>query len=200
MNNILPLLIFCCSAMISPGPNNLMLMNSATNFGVRRTIPHYLGVCLGSPVLFFFVAIGLGAVFTQYTWIKPMLMVLGVTYIIYLAWQIAQPITSDATIKTIRKPLTFLQAASFQWVNPKAWIMAISITSIFSFSDHFLINAICISMLLFFVCLPCGGVWLWLGKQLTRIFRKDTHRLRFNQAMAIFLIASVVYPMIRILL
>lgn len=190
MNDFIPLLLFAISTTFTPGPNNIMIMNSGMHFGIKKSLPHYLGICFGFPAMVLMVALGLGAVFLEYVWIKHVLKILGSMYMLYLAWQILIS-SSKATIGQVRKPLSFLQAAMFQWVNPKAWLMAIGTISIFAISSHYLNNAIIISVVYFLMCIPCIGAWLLFGKFLQRILKKDSHRVWFNILMALALVGSI---------
>lgn len=190
MKNLIPLLLFTFSSSFTPGPNNFMIMNSGLNFGIKRSMPHYWGICLGFPVMFLIVALGLGAVFTKYSWVKECLKILGSIYMLYLAWQI---LTSNkkATMTHAPKPLNFLQVVLFQWINPKAWLMGIGAISIFTLSNNYIDNAILISAIYMLMCLPCVGAWLVFGTALQHILKKDSHRAWFNIIMAIALVASI---------
>lgn len=189
MNDFLPLLLFAVSTTFTPGPNNIMIMNSGMHFGIQRSLPHYLGICFGFPVMVLLVALGLGAVFTQYGWIKHVLKVLGSIYMLYLAWQILR--STNQELAQTRKPLSFLQASMFQWVNPKAWLMAVGAISLFTLTANYLSNAAAISIVYFVICLPCIGAWLLFGKILQKILKKNSHRAWFNIAMALALVASI---------
>jgi threonine/homoserine/homoserine lactone efflux protein len=190
MNDFIPLLLFALSASLTPGPNNIMIMDSGMHFGIQKSIPHYLGICLGFPVMFLMVALGLGAIFTEYAWIKQLLKILGSIYMLYLSWQILTS-SSKVNVNYIRKPFHFLQAVIFQWINPKAWLMAISTISIFTLSNNYINNAIIISVVYFLMCIPCVGIWLLFGKFLQRILTKDSHRIWFNIMMALALVGSI---------
>jgi threonine/homoserine/homoserine lactone efflux protein len=190
MSDLVPLLLFSISTTFTPGPNNIMIMNSGMNFGIQKSLPHYLGICFGFPAMVLMVALGLGVVFMEYAWIKHLLKILGSIYMLYLVWQILIS-SSKANLGKIRKPLSFLQAAMFQWVNPKAWLMAISTISIFTISSHYFNNALIISVVYFLMCIPCIGAWLVFGKFLQRILKKDSYRLWFNIFMALALIGSI---------
>src|SRR5450631_3128958 len=119
------LILFAFVAGVTPGPNNMMLMASGVNFGLRRTLPHFLGVCLGFPAMVALVGFGLNAIFSRFPNFLTALRYVSVAYLVWLAWKIANsgPVhEADAT----KKPLGFAGAAAFQWVNPKGWVMAVS--------------------------------------------------------------------------
>jgi threonine/homoserine/homoserine lactone efflux protein len=191
MHNLLPLLLFTISSGLTPGPNNFMIMNSGMNFGLRRSLPHFLGICIGFPIMLLIVALGFGAVFIKYVWIKEALKIIGSIYMVYLAWQILQTSLSDGSKRSIAKPFSFLQAAMFQWVNPKAWLMAIGAVSIFTIASGYFNNAAALSVIFFVMLLPCLGAWLVFGTVLQKILSQDKHRRMFNILMAISLVASI---------
>src|ERR1700722_290954 len=144
MDNLIPLLMFSVAATMTPGPNNFMMMNSSLNFGLKRSMPHYFGICFGFPIMVLIVALGFGAVFLNYLWLKQLLKIVGSAYILYLAWRIIST-TVEPQRNLAAKPLSFLQALLFQWVNPKAWLTAIGAISIFSTTEQQLLNALAIS-------------------------------------------------------
>lgn len=195
MEIYLSLILFAISTTLTPGPNNFMILNSGLNFGIRKTLPHYLGVCFGFPSMVLLVSLGLSAVFIKYTIIKSVLKIVGSIYMLYLAWLILRSHTKTNAVQT-RKPVGFFQAVLFQWVNPKAWLMAIGAISIFTVSQAYLTNAIIISLIFFLACIPCIGVWLLFGHFLQYILKKDSHRLWFNIVMAVGLVASIVMMMV----
>ena len=121
---LLPLISFAFVSSITPGPNNLMLLASGVHFGFVRTLPHMLGIGIGFTLMTFLVGLGLGEIFKLVPALYTGLKYLGAAYMLYLAWKIANssPIRES---ETVGRPMTFLQAALFQWVNPKAWVMAV---------------------------------------------------------------------------
>lgn len=191
-SDILAILLFCFTTSFTPGPNNLMLMSSGLTFGARRTMPHYLGVAFGFPVMVLVVSFGFGQLFVKYPFFHKMLLVGSVLYMLYLAWKIARSHRAPSKIKKTPKPLTFIQAALFQWVNPKAWVMAIGVISIFRlngggiFTEYF-----AIPLLFLTACLPSAGAWMLLGHTLQRFLKNPVHVRRFNYAMAICLVLSI---------
>ena len=101
-------------------------MASGLNFGWRSSLPHYFGICLGVPSMFLAVGFGLGYLFERYVWLHEMIQFVGIIYLLYLSWLIAISVPTDLDGENVSKPFTFVQAALFQWVNPKAWIMGSS--------------------------------------------------------------------------
>ena len=116
---------FCFVSVVTPGPNNLMLMTSGVNFGFRRTLPHLFGVVFGFCLMVALVGLGLGAIFTRFPALLPVMRYLGAAYMLWLAWKIANagPVREGPARGA---PLGFLGAALFQWINPKGWMIAIS--------------------------------------------------------------------------
>lgn len=187
------LVLFAFVSSATPGPNNLMLMASGANYGFRRTVPHMMGISVGFMVLMLLTGIGLVQVFEIYPVSYTILKVLSVIYMLYLAWKIANAAPVKAR-KVTGKPMTFLQAAAFQWVNPKAWAMALTAITVYvADSGQFMLLAAAV----IFACvnLPSVTIWTVLGQQMAR-FLTNPNRLRaFNWTMAALLIASL-YPVL----
>ena len=187
------LALFAFVSSATPGPNNLMLMASGANYGFLRTVPHMLGISGGFLVLMLLTGMGLVQIFDLYPISYTVLKIASVVYMIYLAWKIANAAPIEKRSAEGR-PMTFLQAAAFQWVNPKAWAMALTAITVYVADQGawmLLIAAICFSM----VNLPSVGVWTILGQQMAR-FLTNSGRLRaFNWTMAVLLLASL-YPVL----
>lgn len=186
--------MFALVSSITPGPNNLMLMASGANFGFRRTIPHMLGVGLGFTLMVLLVGIGVVQVFTAFPITYLILKVVSVIYLVYLAWKIASAAPLDANTAAPGAPFTFLQAALFQWVNPKAWTMALTAITIYSPSRN--VAAVAFVAAVFgIVNLPCISLWTSLGQQLQRILTSPMRLRVFNITMALLLVTSL-YPVL----
>lgn len=189
----LALTLFAFVSSITPGPNNLMLMASGANFGFRRTIPHMLGVALGFVFMVILVGAGLVQVFDAVPISYSILKLASVLYLLYLAWKIANAGPAEASGNS-GMPMTFLQAAAFQWVNPKAWAMAL--TAISAYTPNQTLWAIFLVATVFgAVNLPSVGSWTILGQQMARFLTNPRRLTRFNWLMAALLIASL-YPVI----
>ena len=119
---------FAFASSVTPGPNNLMLMTSGANFGVWRTIPHLLGVVFGFVLMVILVGTGLIQIFEAYPVSHDILRFCSIVYLSYLAWKIAT--AKPGATKSVGTPITSLQAALFQWVNPKAWAMALTAVAV----------------------------------------------------------------------
>jgi len=169
MSNLFPLFLFCFSTSITPGPNNIMIMTSGLNFGIRRSLPHYLGICIGFPLMVLAVGMGFGSLFVKFPALHEIIKIIGAVYLLYLAWKIAR---SHSSMKsdTSKKPFSFLQAAFFQWVNPKAWIMAIGAVSAYtSNSSHMLSQVFIVTLIFLLVVLICVGCWFFLRHGIKKI-------------------------------
>lgn len=190
MQDLIPVLLFAISTTLTPGPNNFMLMNSGLNYGPRRSLPHLMGVCLGFPLMFLVLALGFGFVFVKFAIIKHILKLLGSAYLLYLAYKIMNSTNTSDKIGD-DKPFSFLQAVLFQWINPKAWLMAISAISIYTVASSYYSSVFYMSLIFFLVCLPCSGIWLFMGATVKKYLTTDNHRRIFNFCMAAALIGSV---------
>jgi threonine/homoserine/homoserine lactone efflux protein len=185
------LAVFCAVTLFTPGPNNVMLMTSGLNYGFSRTIPHQLGVALGFAFMVALVGVGLGAVFTAYPLLYTVLKYVGAAYLLYLAWAIAVsgPIENDES--TSGRPMTFLEAALFQWINPKAWVMAVGAISAYAQVAAFPWNVVIITALFGILGLPSCGVWVLFGSGLRRILTRPWAIRAFNIVMALALVGSL---------
>ena len=194
--DVLPaLILFAFVSSVTPGPNNLMLMASGANFGFARTIPHMIGISLGFLVLMFVTGLGLVRVFDLYPVIYTLLKVLCVLYMLWLAWKIANaaPISKR---EGAGKPMTFLQAAAFQWVNPKAWAMALTANTVYVANGGLAMLGVA-AVVFAAVNLPSVGVWTVLGQQMARFLTNPARLRAFNWTMAVLLVASL-YPVLQL--
>lgn len=187
------LLGFAFVATVTPGPNNLMLMASGANFGFRRTLPHMLGITGGVSVMALLVGAGLMALFDAVPALNLLLKVLSVSYLLWLALKIATAAPMEERAADSR-PMTFVQAATFQWVNPKAWAMCLSAITLYA-PDRSLLSVVIVAGAFALVCFPAISVWAWLGT-VVRQWLSNATRLRvFNITMAALLVASL-YPVL----
>lgn len=190
--DLLPALAaFAFVSSITPGPNNLMLMASGANFGVRRTVPHMLGVGCGFVVMVILVGTGLVQVFDAYPVSYTVLKVASIAYLLFLAWKIATAAPkAPKPGETGAKPLTFLQAAAFQWVNPKAWAMALTAISAYT-AEQTLAGVALVAVVFGVVNIPSVGVWTVMGQQLRRVLTNPARLRAFNVTMAVLLVATL---------
>ena len=184
------LALFAFVASITPGPNNVMLLSSGVNFGLRRTLPHMFGVNAGFVLMIVLIGIGFGQLFERFPWLHVVLKVAGVLYMLWLAWKIANSTAIGEAIRP-RQPMTFLQAAAFQWVNPKAWAMAVSAIAAYTLSDQPTVSALVIALVFGAINLPSIAAWALFGMGLRRYLSDPITIVNFNRAMAALLVASV---------
>jgi threonine/homoserine/homoserine lactone efflux protein len=189
------LLVFAFVSSITPGPNNLMLLASGVNFGFWRTVPHMLGIGAGFVTLLMSVGLGLGAVLTSFPALHMALKFAGGAYLLYLAWRIAMSRSIDKGAGNGR-PMSFLSAAAFQWVNPKAWVMAVTAMVLYTNADSPFGSVLLVAAAFGLVNVPCVSSWAGFGVALRR-FLADPARLKwFNIAMGL-LLAATLWPMLR---
>lgn len=195
----LALLLFAFSAAITPGPNNVMLMSSGLNYGVRKSLPHLLGICLGFPVMVLLIGVGLGSIFERFPITHSIIQIFGILYLLYLAWIIAT--TKPHDIHTEKsKPFSFWQAALFQWINPKAWIMATGAIATYTTLNANIYQQIGIIALIFLItAFPSAATWLFFGANLKRFLQSPKHQKTFNIAMALLLVGSIIPVLINLI-
>ena len=187
---LLALSLYALVSSITPGPNNLMLLASGVNFGFRRTVPHMLGIGIGFTAMVALVGLGLAGVFLAWPPAQRVLQVVSVAYLLWLAWKIAHAAPPDADPKAGGKPFTFLQAAAFQWVNPKAWTMALGAISLYAPGQE-VWAVLSVAGVFGLVNLPCVSSWALLGTQLRRFLTQPRWQRGFNYTMAALLVASL---------
>ena len=190
MEYYLSLITFTFVTGITPGPNNMMLVASGLNHGIRKSMPHYLGICIGFPIMVAAVGFGLDALFEKYPSIYIYIKVSGITYLLYLAWKIANAGNSSASSKA-RQPLTFTQAAAFQWLNPKAWVVAVGVLAAFTSPETVTQRFAAIILIFFAMSFICMAIWLKLGQGLQQFLRSGKRIHYFNITMAVLLALSV---------
>ena len=185
----LPFAAYSFVMSITPGPNNVMLTASGATFGFRRTIPHLLGVSVGFGIELLLVCAGLGAVFTRWPEIQAMLRWVGAIYLLYLGARMLGSGPANATSSA--RPVTFFEAAVFQFLNPKAWIMTITAATLFLPHELGVLAAGAYMLLIMVVMnMPCTAVWALFGSSLRRFLERPASRMGFNAAMAVALAAT----------
>ncbi len=191
LDGLLPLATYCLLMTGTPGPNNVMLATSGANFGYRRTLPHLLGVSLGVFLLTVLVCLGLGAVFMQVPDLQRLLRYVGAIYLVYLAWTLAG--AGMAQSRGRGRPLTFVEAAAFQLMNPKSWMKAITIATLYKPAGMApLMAAFLVSLVGLAISLPLISVWTLFGVAIGRYLHSPGRLRVFNIAMALSLLALAV--------
>ncbi|MGU5819113.1 LysE family translocator [Aeromonas caviae] len=192
MDYLYAVVLFAISASVTPGPNNIMVMSAGANFGVRRSLPLLMGICVGFTLMLLLVGLGFGRLFILFPELHFFIKYAGTLYLLYLAWLIARS-AGEVTGSTQARPLGFFKGALFQWVNAKAWVVATGAIAAFtSTGADFHQQNLAIALIFFIVSFPCVGLWLLCGALLKRWLADDLARRRFNQTMAALLVLSVV--------
>ena len=190
---LIPLLLFCISTCITPGPNNFMIMASGTNFGIRRSLPHFMGICIGFPAMLLIVGLGLASVFSAYPMLYNVIKIAGALYMTYMAYKIITA-TSNVSTNDHATPISFMQAVLFQWVNPKAWVMAIAAVSTYTIQNNDMLSQILLISFVFFITLfPTIGIWLFGGTFIRKIINSPRQLKIFNLCLGAALILSIVF-------
>jgi threonine/homoserine/homoserine lactone efflux protein len=186
---LIALLGFAFVTSVTPGPNNMMLLASGVNFGFRRTLPHMLGISIGHALMVFLVGLGLAGVFKAWPLALTVLKVASVVYMLWLAWKIAHA-GAPGEGRAKPEPMTFLQAAAFQWVNPKAWAMALGAVSAYVAEPSAWAYAAVAGV---FACvnLPSVAVWAGMGQAVRRWLEGPGRLAAFNWTMAGLLVLSL---------
>lgn len=184
------LIAFAFVTSITPGPNNIMLMTSGANFGIRRTMPHMAGVALGFVFMTAAVGLGLVQVFDLWPPAHTVLKAVSVVYLVWLAWKFAHAAPPEGEAAAGR-PMTFLQAAAFQWVNPKAWAMALTAVAAYA-PGQTLAGVATVAAVFGAVNLPSIGVWAVMGQGLRGVLATPARLRAFNWTMAGLLVLSLV--------
>lgn len=190
------LLVFSFVSSATPGPNNIMLFASGVNFGLRRTWPHAFGISVGFGVLLACIGFGLGYVLESVPVLFTLIKVGGGLYMLYLAWRIANSGPVETGERTAR-PMTFMEAALFQWVNPKAWVMGLVAMAAYTGEGNYTVNVWIVVFAFCIVNFPSVTLWAGFGTAM-REFLRDPAKLRlFNGLMALALIISL-WPMLTV--
>ncbi len=183
-------LAFAVSTSVTPGPNNMMLTASGAAWGFRRTLPHMLGITIGFPVMIAAVALGAGGILRALPWLRDAMRWVGAAYFLWLAWQIAasRPGSADAASG---RPLSAAQAALFQWVNPKAWVIALGVVVTYASGGAVIGRALMVAAIFGIVSVGSTALWTGVGVGAGALLRTPRALRLFNLALAALLVASL---------
>jgi threonine/homoserine/homoserine lactone efflux protein len=193
---VIALVVFATAALFTPGPNNIMLMTSGLNYGFQRTLPHLAGVSIGFTLLVTITGFGLGAFFAAYPVLHTVLKYVGAAYLVYLAVRIATSHPAKVRQDAEGRPMTFIGAVLFQWVNIKGWITAISAVTAYTAIAPYPVNIIVLSGVMLVVEAGAALAWVGLGTSLQAVIREPVAVRTFNIVMALLLLASL-YPVFK---
>lgn len=188
------LALFAATMTGTPGPNNMMLTASGANFGFRRTVPHLIGISLGVASLIGVVAAGLGAVFQLYPWVQEGMKLLASAYLLYLAWRIARAGAPSEDASSERRPMTLMEGALFQYVNPKAWAMAVSAVGTFTLAggDYWLSSMVIVTTFLI-VGLSLTSIWAGFGVWVGKVLSSEKSWKVFNRVMGTLTASCLIF-------
>jgi len=186
---ILAYFVFSIVTSITPGPNNVMLTATGANVGIRRGIPHMLGICFGFGLMLFLVTAGIGTAFIENASLMLGLKVVGIAVLVWLAWRIATAGRAKAGER--ERPIGFFAAVAFQWVNPKAWLIAAGSMSYLQPDIAPVWQAAFFGLTFAVLGTPCMLLWLAFGAAMQYVLRTDRALRAFNIAMGLLLVATV---------
>lgn len=195
VDTLFALVLFAFATSITPGPNNMMLFASGVNFGFRRTVPHMLGIGAGFLSLLIGVGMGLGAVLHAYPPAFIALKVAGGLYLLWIAWKIGSS-RSMGEGEAKARPMTFLAAAAFQWVNPKAWVMAVTAMAVYPNPEQYALTVAIVALVFAVVNVPSVSTWAGFGSALREWLSVPVRLKWFNITMAVLLVLSL-WPMLK---
>jgi threonine/homoserine/homoserine lactone efflux protein len=192
-------LIFATAMAFTPGPNNVMLAASGSRFGIKRTLPHLAGVMVGFPVMLFVVGVGLASILVASARLQLGMKIVSCAYLLWLAIQIARSSSPGGGGERV-KPLSFLQAAAFQWINPKAWLMAVSAVSAYTAGrgSQLYLQVAIITLVTLVVTVAATLTWAAFGAGIRHWLRHSAALRLFNLAMAAALLISTAPIMLEI--
>ena len=183
---------FMLSMGITPGPNNILVASSGVNFGFKATVPHILGITVGYPLMLLIVGIGLAKIFIAVPLFHVILKYLSIAYLLYLAAHLALASALGEARRT-PKPMTFLQAAAFQWVNGKGWVVALSAVTTYTVVNSTLpLQIVALSGIALVITVASVCIWAFFGSVLRQFLHTERRRRLFNYSMAALLVASII--------
>jgi threonine/homoserine/homoserine lactone efflux protein len=192
---LLPLCTFAAVTTITPGPNNTMILASGLNYGFGRSLPHLFGICCGFAFMIFATGLGLHAVFVQVPVLQTILKYGGAIYLLWLAWKLAHAAPMNAGQAGLSKPMGFVNAAAFQWVNPKAWVMAVSALTTYLPQGFQTSDVAQLAGVFGVIGIFCVGSWALFGAAMRRVLQDPRSVRVFNVVMALLLVATL-YPLL----
>jgi threonine/homoserine/homoserine lactone efflux protein len=184
-----PFILFAMVNSITPGPNVILLASSGGAWGLKKTLPHLLGVCLGFPLMLLLVLYGSDQVFKRLPWVFSVLTVTSLLYILWLAYRVLKMgFDSELKLKTRTRPMGFTEAILFQWINGKAWQVTIMVSTLYLTTSH--VTRILEVLVMVVISFAAGIFWIELGKRIARFLNKPTVRKVYYSVLAIALILS----------
>ena len=187
---ILSIALFWFVAAYTPGPNNVVASYSGFNFGIKKTIPHILGVTFGFTSLVLLLTIGLINIFKLFPIIQVIIRYLGTIFLIYLAYKIASSTAADKIKK--ENPVKFIETFLFQYLNPKGVMVAIIVVSTYvELGQNYVNHAMQVVLLAFLFSSTSITLWAFIGKFLRKFATNDKFIKYFNYVMSMLLLLSI---------
>lgn len=182
---------FAIAMSFTPGPNNLMLASAGVRFGFARTVPHQAGIVAGFAIMVFCIGFGIAALIAAVPPLYRAMRIAGIAYILWLAWTIATAAPGgDAGGK--RRPMGFVGAAAFQWINPKAWIMTVTaLATHTSARDGPAHQVLLLAAAFAVVGAASSATWAAFGQLIRRYLTSPGRQVAFARIMALLLVASI---------
>ncbi len=188
---VLSFFMLSVPAFFTPGPNNLMLMTSSAKFGFLRTIPHAIGISLGFPFMVFLVGLGLGEIFSLYPIIKTILKIIAIIYFLWLAYNLLG--IKIGQMGGAERPMRFVEAALFQWVNPKAWAMAVGFVSVYVVSGNGIDKSLIWLTIGCLIISPFSTIfWMIFGQGLTKLLKSTGTEQYLGIILAALMIIAII--------
>lgn len=188
--SLIPFLLFAFVASITPGPTNILVLTNSQHFGVKNTVPAILGGCIAASAIVLVSGAGAGEVLRQYPLIRQIMSWVGVLWLSWMSWQL---FSAPAASLSAKSPVRFTAqaAALLQIMNPKTWMMALAVVSLFApAGDHALRDIALMALWFLLISIACLMCWAWLGKAVNQIFRTTVAMVRFQRLMALCLLVS----------
>ena len=184
--------LFAFATSIIPGPNTMIIATAAVNFGLVKTARVIFGVNFGFAAMLLIVALGGGFIFARYPFLHDVLRWTGIVFMCWLAWKIASAGNAEKSRAT--KPPTFFQMATFQWINPKSWVMCGGATAAFISAEHgAVLEAVLMTATFFLVDVPCMWIWGFCGATIGKFLHANPIRVRvFNIAIAVLMLGAFI--------
>tara|TARA_A100001011_G_scaffold227102_1_gene235241 strand:+ start:321 stop:920 length:600 start_codon:yes stop_codon:yes gene_type:complete len=187
---------FYFTMFVTPGPNNSMLTFSGLKFGFLRTLPHAIGIPLGHIFQIGLTCFGLGKVFLIYPEIQFYMKILCFLYLLYLAWKMIG--SFDMVKKEIGRPLRFYEASLFQFINPKAWSIAITVASgFFPTEENILIGILFVTITAAVICFPSICVWALFGSSLKKYISDYRVKKYIEYSLALMVVSTGFFILIK---
>ncbi|OEC36227.1 Threonine/homoserine/homoserine lactone efflux protein [Pseudomonas cuatrocienegasensis] len=197
MESLLPFLLFAFVASITPGPTNILVLSHSSRCGLGATLPIILGACTAAAFIVLAVGLGVGETLLRFPLVQQVMVWSGVLWLSWLAWQIFHSPPPSLDVPSPRgKGINVLSAATLQLVNPKVWMMAVAVVSVFVGAGDKTLQVMVLTLLFLLVSLPCMTLWALLGLGSARVLRSPQALKRLNQVLAFLLLISAWMPIL----